>query len=339
MGPEDSEKKEVKVYMMVDGELVEINPEIVEITYSEDQQSNDVLDFGECEITMQVEPTPVPLAHGRMIYRCEQCGRSWAMFLEKGIEEFGENHKPSPFAIGCPYCGGWAMDVSGIQKIPGGYIPLPEGGHYFANMEGKNCGAPVFCAERLQEEDGVSELIAEALARLKSREMEMCQDAMREEQERMEEIINRTMPDEAEEIGRTSVIIAERVGVSLEEAVGIVLKAIQEFGNYMKTTLAPFLGEPDLKVFEPGEPLDVPTAWDRKEAREKRRAVERAAASRFQQYKARESSWAAQKRTGQRRREWRGPWRDKRTHQIAGEHGGHRKETARGRAHWQALSC
>ena len=49
---------------------------------------------------------PAPLVHGRMIYRCEQCGRSWAMFLEKGIEEFGENHKPSPFTIECPYCGG-----------------------------------------------------------------------------------------------------------------------------------------------------------------------------------------------------------------------------------------
>ena len=35
-----------------------------------------------------------PLIHGRMIYRCECCGKSWPMYLEKGIEEFGENHKP-----------------------------------------------------------------------------------------------------------------------------------------------------------------------------------------------------------------------------------------------------
>lgn len=299
MGPEDSEKKEVKVYMMVDGEPVEIAPEIVEIKLPEGQQGGDVLPFQECEITVQVERQPVPLVHGRMIYRCEQCGRSWTMFLEKGIEEFGENHKPSPFTIGCPHCGGWAMDVSGIQKIQGGgYVPLPEGGHYFANMEGKNCGAPVFCAERLQESDETQAVIEDALARLKSREMEMCREAMREELERIEKI------------DKTAVIVAEKAGVSLEEAVYIVMKAIQDFGEGLKTALAPFLGEPDLTMLEADEPLDVPTAWDRKEAREKQRAVERAASSRFRQYKARESAWTARKRTGQRRREWRGPCKE-----------------------------
>lgn len=298
MGPEDSEKKVVKVCMIVDGQPVEINPEIVEITYSEDQQSNDILDFGECEITVKVERPPVPLVHGRMIYRCEQCGRSWAMFLEKGIEEFGEDHKPSPFTIGCPYCGGWAMDVSGIQKIPGGYIPLPEGGHYFANTEGKNCGAPVFCAERLQESDETQAVIEDVLASLKSREMEMCRDAMREELEHIEKI------------NKASVIVAEKAGVSFEEAVGMVLRAIQDFGNNLKATLAPFLGEPDLTMLEQDEPLDVPTAWDRKETREKQRAVERAAASRFRQYKTRERAWTARKRTGPRRREWRGPYKE-----------------------------
>lgn len=58
MGPEDSEKKAVKVYMMVDGQPVEISPDIVEITYSEDKQSSDILDFGECEIAVQVERRP-----------------------------------------------------------------------------------------------------------------------------------------------------------------------------------------------------------------------------------------------------------------------------------------
>ena len=261
----------------------------------------------ECEITVQVERPPVPLVHGRMIYRCEQCRRSWTMFLEKGIEEFGENHKPSPFTITCPYCGGWAMDVSGILKVPGGgYVPLPEGGHYFANMEGKNCGAPVFCADRIQENNETQAVIEDALARLKSREMEMCREAMRKERERMEKIVNEAMPDEAEAITKTSVIIAQKAGVTLEEAVGMVLKAIQDFGDGLKAVFAPFLGEPDLTAIEPGEHLDVPAAWDRKEAREKQRAVERAAASRFRQYRARESTWAAQKRTGQRRREWRG---------------------------------
>ena len=312
MGPEDSEKKEVKVYMMVDGEPVEIAPEIAEIKLPEGQQSGDVLPLQECEITTEAHLTP-PLIHGRMIYRCENCGKSWPMYLEKGIEEFGENHKPSPFTIGCPYCGGWAMDVSGIQKVPGGgYVPLPEGGHYFANMEGKKCGAPVFCAERLQESNETKAAIADALDRLKSMEMELCREAMREERERMEKIANAAMPDGAEAITKASVIVAKKAGVTLEEAVGMVLKAIQDFGDGLKAAFAPFLGELDLTAIEPGEPLDVPTAWDRKEAREKQRAVERAAAARFRQYRTRKSTWATQKRTGPRRREWRGPWRENR---------------------------
>ena len=56
--------------------------------------------------------------------------------------------------------------------------------------------------------------------------------------------------------------------------------------------------------------LDRPTAWDRKKARERRRAAEREAASRFRQYKASEKAWSARKRTGPRRREWRGPWKE-----------------------------
>ena len=312
MGPEESTEK-VKLYMVVDGQPVEIAPEIAEIRLPEGKQGGDVLPMQECEITVQVERPPVPLVHGRMIYRCEQCRRSWTMFLEKGIEEFGENHKPSPFTITCPYCGGWAMDVSGILKVPGGgYVPLPEGGHYFANMEGKDCGVPVFCAEHLQGNNETQAVIADALARLKSREMELCREAMREERERMEKIANAAMPDGAEAITKTSVIVAKKAGVTLEEAVGMVLKAIQDFGDGLKAAFAPFLGEPDLTAIEPGEPLDVPTAWDRKEAREKQRAVERAAAARFRQYRTRKSTWATQKRTGPRRREWRGPWRENR---------------------------
>ena len=56
--------------------------------------------------------------------------------------------------------------------------------------------------------------------------------------------------------------------------------------------------------------LELPTARDRKAARKKRRAMEQATAARFRQYKASESAWAAQKRTGPRRREWRGPWKE-----------------------------
>ena len=50
------------------------------------------------------------LVHGAMKYRCEKCDKEWWMFLEKGIEEFGENHKPTPFTIRCK-CGGIARDI------------------------------------------------------------------------------------------------------------------------------------------------------------------------------------------------------------------------------------
>lgn len=81
------------------------------------------------------------LVHGAMKYGCEKCGLTWWMFLEKGLEEFGENHKPVPFVIGCPLCGGFARDISGIVKFPeGGYKELPAGEAYFANVEGHDCG-------------------------------------------------------------------------------------------------------------------------------------------------------------------------------------------------------
>lgn len=69
------------------------------------------------------------------------------------------------------------------------------------------------------------------------------------------------------------------------------------------------LEEFEAAMKEKGELLDLPNARDRKEARARRNAFERANAARFYQYKARESAWAARKRTGPRRREWRGPWR------------------------------
>lgn len=81
------------------------------------------------------------LVHGAMKYGCEKCGLTWWMFLEKGLEEFDENHKPVPFVIGCPLCGGFARDISGIVKFPeGGYKELPAGEAYFANVEGRDCG-------------------------------------------------------------------------------------------------------------------------------------------------------------------------------------------------------
>jgi len=170
------------------------------------------------------------------------------MYLEKGIEEFGENHKPSPFMICCPYCGGWAMDVSGIQKIPGGgYMPLPDGASYFANKEDRDCGVPVFYNGEYKDN-------------------------------------------------------GKWIGALIERIMTKVLDAIQRIAHSFDMCSDP--------TEESGEFLDFPTAWDRKEAREKQQDVERAAASRFRQYKARTTAWKVRKRTNPRKREWHGPWRE-----------------------------
>lgn len=170
------------------------------------------------------------------------------MYLEKGIEEFGEDHKPSPFTIECPYCGGLAMDVYGrIQKIPGGvYVPLPEGYSYFANREDHRCGVPTFgvIAENEILGNSASMWIADIFDRLRSQEMEMCQEAILKEQERMEEI------------EKTGVIFAKRAGISLDRAIAMLIDAMQDFGDAAKK-VAELLPEP-----EPGEPVEIPTARD-----------------------------------------------------------------------------
>lgn len=89
-------------------------------------------------------------------------------------------------------------------------------------------------------------------------------------------------------------------------------KAMEQVANIVRAGLIEAANE--LEEFEDLERelkmLDRPTAWDRKKARERRRAAEREAASRFRQYKASEKAWSARKRTGPRRREWRGPWKE-----------------------------
>lgn len=74
-----------------------------------------------------------PRIHGHMIYRCRKCGRSWAMGLEYGVEDWGAHgrpHQPTPFIIACK-CGGPAQDVSGV--IPSCVErPVQPGERYFA---------------------------------------------------------------------------------------------------------------------------------------------------------------------------------------------------------------
>ncbi len=100
------------------------------------------------KIEKVIETNKKILIHGAMKYRCKDCGKEWWMFLEKGIEEPGDDHKPSPFAITCG-CGGVAYDVSGYCSIPDedkihdGYAELPDGESYFANKRESDCGVPV----------------------------------------------------------------------------------------------------------------------------------------------------------------------------------------------------
>lgn len=89
-------------------------------------------------------------------------------------------------------------------------------------------------------------------------------------------------------------------------------KAMEQVANIVRAGLIEAANE--LEEFEALEgelkKLNLPTAREKKEAREKRSAAERATVSRFRQYKASESTWSARKRTGPRRREWRGPWKE-----------------------------
>lgn len=50
------------------------------------------------------------------------------------------------------------------------------------------------------------------------------------------------------------------------------------------------------------------TARKKRRQRDRRMVVKRSNADNFRQYKAKETAWRTQKRTGARRREWRGPW-------------------------------
>lgn len=151
--------------------------------------------------------------------------------------------------------------------------------------------------------------IARVMDSVKSQEMETCRDAMSKEQERMKEIINAAMPDREVEIGKIATTFAKKTSVTLEEAVGEILRAIQNSVEWLKTALEKFIREP----YELEQPIQhrtpgAETKQSRKEARERRQAVERATTARFRQYNVRETVRAVKKRTGPHGREWRGPY-------------------------------
>ena len=94
--------------------------------------------------TAELRKHGVRMIHGYMKYRCEDCGYEVNMYLEEGLEQFGLNHKPVPFGIVCPECGGFhCYDVSGLIPLPFGPRPLNANEHYFKFTLKDDCGIPV----------------------------------------------------------------------------------------------------------------------------------------------------------------------------------------------------
>ena len=99
----------------------------------------------------------VLLATQSMVYECESCGKRWRMYLQEGLEDHGEYHKPVPFYIRCS-CGGtahhadWFLDEN--YEPP---IEIDDRMSYFANKKESDCGVPV-----LRKDAGMEELQKEA---------------------------------------------------------------------------------------------------------------------------------------------------------------------------------
>ena len=89
------------------------------------------------------------LVHGAMTYECEECGKTWRMWLEIGVE--GPNKvMPCPFVIRCK-CGGiakhidWQNDIWLPQPMPLGenmsYFKLDKKG--MKKKDTDACGIPI----------------------------------------------------------------------------------------------------------------------------------------------------------------------------------------------------
>lgn len=83
-------------------------------------------------------------AWASMIYGCSDCNKGCTMLLEEGIEGGFEPHKPAPFFIQCPFCGGHNFhhvnmhaEVFKSRRRIGPYEP------FFANIKGDDCGCPL----------------------------------------------------------------------------------------------------------------------------------------------------------------------------------------------------
>lgn len=91
--------------------------------------------------------------HGVFIYDCvsEQCGERRYMYLEQGLEErcnpqlktpSGKPHKPTPFIIACPKCGGRMQHITSAWYDE--FIEAKKGIDIFMNVKHSDCGKPRF---------------------------------------------------------------------------------------------------------------------------------------------------------------------------------------------------
>jgi hypothetical protein len=93
--------------------------------------------------------------HMAFLYACESCCERHLMWIEKGLEEAcnpklkeksGLPHKPTPFVIRCPRCGGFMRHISTPFCLDK-FAPASVGDNLFINDENCECGKPVFCWE------------------------------------------------------------------------------------------------------------------------------------------------------------------------------------------------
>lgn len=78
-----------------------------------------------------------------MLYKCESCKKTWKMWLQIGLCEGGENHKPVPFCIGCK-CGGVAKHILWhLDEVLERPILIKEDMNYFKNDPNSDCGIPI----------------------------------------------------------------------------------------------------------------------------------------------------------------------------------------------------
>lgn len=100
------------------------------------------------------------IIHGYMIYQCQECADVYVMWLEKGLEDPEDdkktgNHKPVPYTIICPFCGGtvkhifWEFSkdtLSSNYRSYNRYVTETNGTIYrnfFWNDPESNCGIPI----------------------------------------------------------------------------------------------------------------------------------------------------------------------------------------------------